>query len=861
MDISDIMRRMVKEDLVRFDGRPLFPERRAYTVSYPLSPEERRLYDAVTDYVREEFNRADQLADDRRRGNVSFALTILQRRLASSPEAIYRSLGRRRERLLKRLGELETAQRHGSVPEQEIPYYAEEDLEYLEDAPAEETEIIEEKVMDGATAALTIAELKAEIDTLKQLEATAYRVRRGGTDHKWEQLATIIQDDELMYGPDGRRRKLVLFTEHRDTLRYLWERIATLFGREDSMVHIDGSVPRDARRAIEDRFRNDPEVYYLLATDAAAEGINLQRAHLMINYDLPWNPNRLEQRFGRIHRIGQTQVYHLWNLVAGETREGYVYERLLRKIATESQALQDRVFDVLGTLFDREPLRKLLVEAIRYGDQPEVRARLERTVDQAIDHEHVQELLEARSLATESMDTTQVIKLREDMERYAARRLQPHYIKSFFLQAFEMLGGTIGERESGRYQISYVPARIRNHAKQLGTPVPVWPRYDRVCFDKALLTLSGRPDADFICPGHPLMDTVVHLVLDRHREMLRSGAVLVDPTDPGRSPRALFFLEQSIHDMLSAEHGKRRTISREVHFVEIDEAGALRAGGSAPYLDYRPLAEGERERVRPALGTNWLSGEALEGRVVSHAIEKLVPRHLREVRARRERLIAKTRTAVHERLTKEINYWDGQANLLREAERAGKPNATVNRIRAETRADELSERLERRIRELALEEQISAAPPVVIGGALVVPAGLLYDQAEFTDVIDRRITEQIAMRVTMQAEVALGNDPSDVSGDNLGYDIESYDPRAGITRFIEVKGRRAGAETVTVTRNEILTALNSPERYILAIVQVEDGQAREPRYVRQPFTKEPEAFAESVNYELSELLAMSESPR
>ena len=135
--------------------------------------------------------------------------------------------------------------------------------------------------------------------------------------------------------------------------------------------YIDGSVPREKRRAIEDRFRNDPDVHYLLATDAAGEGINLQRAHLMINYDLPWNPNRLEQRFGRIHRIGQTEVCHLWNLVAGETREGYVYERLLRKLETESQALNGQVFDILGELFSEVPLRQLLIEAIRYGDQPE----------------------------------------------------------------------------------------------------------------------------------------------------------------------------------------------------------------------------------------------------------------------------------------------------------------------------------------------------------------------------------------------------------------------------------------------------------------------------------------------------------
>ncbi len=239
----------------------------------------------------------------------------------------------------------------------------------FDDAPAEEAEVIEDLVMDAATAALTAAELQEEITILQDLEQQAFRVRHSGTDSKWEQLAVLVQDDEHMVDVAGNRRKLVIFTEHRDTLRYLQERLITLFGRDEHIVHIDGGLKREDRRVVEDRFRNDPDVHFLLATDAAGEGINLQRAHLMINYDLPWNPNRLEQRFGRIHRIGQTEVCHLWNLVAAGTREGYVYERLLRKLETESQALNGRVFDILGQLFEQTPLRKLLMDAVRYGDQ------------------------------------------------------------------------------------------------------------------------------------------------------------------------------------------------------------------------------------------------------------------------------------------------------------------------------------------------------------------------------------------------------------------------------------------------------------------------------------------------------------
>jgi hypothetical protein len=516
---------------------------------------------------------------------------------------------------------------------------------------------------------------------------------------------------------------------------------------------------------------------------------------------------------------------------------------------------------VLGTLFDQAPLRRLLMEAVRYGERPDVRARLERAIDEAVDQDHILKLVEAQSLASETLDAAEILELREEMERYAAQRLQPHYIKSFFVQAFESLGGCLTQREADLYQIRHVPARIRQHARDMGTVVPVWDGYERVCFDKSLMTQVGLPDAELICPGHPLMDTVVDLIRQRHEGILRQGTVLVDPDDPGRTPRALFFLEQVLRDARHGASDSGRVISREVHFVEVDADGALRLGGGAPYLDYRALKDDERSRVEHALAAYWLSSDNLESRVTDFAIEWLVPEHLHRVRERRENLVAKTRAAVHKRLTVEINYWDQQANTYREDERAGKPNAALNRARAEQRADDLAGRLERRMAELDLEERISAAPPSIVGGALVIPAGMLADEDEQRELQDRRLIEALAMEAVMAAERALGHRPEDVSADNLGYDIESSCPHDGTRRYLEVKGRRAGAETVTVSRNEILTALNAPERYILAVVEVADGQAAPPRYVRQPFVNEPDAAAVSVNYRLEELLRESLGPR
>jgi hypothetical protein len=231
------------------------------------------------------------------------------------------------------------------------------------------------------------------------------------------------------------------------------------------------------------------------------------------------------------------------------------------------------------------------------------------------------------------------------------------------------------------------------------------------------------------------------------------------------------------------------------------------------------------------------------------------------VRKRREELIDKTITAVQERLTKEINYWDFRANELRVQEQAGRPNAKINSARARQRADDLETRLRRRMEELEQERQISASPPVIVGGALIVPAGLLWGENLPREIRDRRITEQIAMQAVMEAEIALGHSPRDVSADNLGYDIESRDGQTGQLRFIEVKGRRAGAETVTVTFNEIRTLCNQPDSGILAIVEVEDGgRAHPPRYVRRAFLREPEFPIASVNVDLRELLEMSEAP-
>jgi superfamily II DNA or RNA helicase len=865
VDISDLMRRLVKEKLLKFDGTPLFPERLAYTVNYTLSDGEARLYREVTDYVREEFNRADALQNEGRKGTVGFALTVLQRRLASSPEAIYQSLRRRRERLERRLQEERLLKRGGEASVDllaGLPTLAGEDAEDYDEAPDAEVEAAEERVVDLASAARTIAELETEIGLLARLERLAEWVRNGGQDRKWEELSDLLQNNAEMFDIHGARRKLVVFTEHRDTLNYLADRIRRLVGRREAVVTIHGALGREDRQKAQEAFTQDKEVEILVATDAAGEGINLQRAHLMVNYDLPWNPNRLEQRFGRIHRIGQTEVCHLWNLVAAETREGAVYHTLLAKLDEERKALGGQVFDVLGKLtFEDRPLRELLLRAVRYGDRPDVRARLFEVVDAALDREQLRRLLEERSLAQDALDASRVQQIREDLERAAARRLQPHFIASFFMEAFGRLGGTVREREPKRYEITNVPAPVRARDRVIGTGQAVLPRYERVTFEKDLIAVQGRPLAAFVCPGHPLLDATIDLTLERNRDLLRRGAVLVDPNDQGEDVRALFYLEHAIQDARPAPDGGRRVVSREMQFVEIDGAGGAQAAGPAPYLDYRPIRGDERALVGPALEADWLA-QHLEAKALSYAVSELVPSHFERVRRRKEALVDKTLAAVKDRLTKEIVFWDNRAIYLKAQEEAGR-SPRLNSARARARADELAARLQKRLAELDQERHLSPLPPVAIGGALVVPAGLLArlagERDSAPDIFARETerVERLAMEAVMEMERRLGFEPRDVSAAKEGYDIESHIPGTGQLRFIEVKGRARGATTVTVTKNEINTALNKPDDFILALVEV-DGEAAAPRYLRRPFQKEPDFAATSVNYDLRDLMAQAE---
>jgi superfamily II DNA or RNA helicase len=870
VDASDLMRRMVKEELVKFDGTPLFPERKAYTVNYELSQIEAALYEAVTNYVQTEMGKADQL-EGARKGSVGFALTALQRRLASSPEAIFQSLKRRRERLESRLrdeklgikGRHALAETYAAAPEDD------------DELSAEEQESLEEGLIDDATAAKTVAELEAEIVILKGLDEQAKAVVASGQDRKWDELSRILQNNPEMRDASGRQRKIIIFSEHRDTLNYLQARIAGVLGNPDAIVTIHGGTHRDERRRLQALFRSDPDARVLVATDAAGEGVNLQNANLMVNYDLPWNPNRLEQRFGRIHRIGQTEVCHLWNLVAKETREGDVYHRLLLKLEVESQALHGRVFDILGEVFEETSLKDLLVEAIRYGDRPEVRARLTQKIDKALDHDHLKSLLNRNALAQETMSADRLFAVKEEMEKAEARRLQPYFVRAFFTKALDALGGTAHPREAGRYEISHVPSAIRERDRRLTgrnrrEHEPVLRRYSRICFERQAiqpLDKAGLERAVLMHPGHPLMLAMSDMILEQHANLLRQGSILVDPTDEGVDPALLFLLTHEI------KCGDGSVLSKRLQFVRVGPDGQATFAGWAPHLDLEPLPEAEHTLLTDVIGAPWLSS-GQEARALSLAATTLVPEHYGDVAQRRIDHVEKTLNAVHERLSKEIAFWQDRWMKLKDDAEVGK-DVRLNLQNIERTLGDLQGRLDNRKKELQAMRHVVNGTPVVLGAALIVPAGLMnrlrgdepVDAVAATfaaNAAARSRIEQLAMTAVRQAEEARGCRVVDVSAAKCGWDLTSYPPavvgRQPDPKHIEVKGRVKGASTITITRNEMLYAFNQGDKFLLAIAIVgEDDAIDGPHYIPSPFDREPGWGVASINFSLGDLLAKAEA--
>jgi len=870
-DTTGLMIRRIKEELLTFEGKHLFPQRRAYTVPYELSPDERDLYEQVTSYVRTQMGKADQIAlsGDTKRGNtIGFALTILQRRLASSPEAILRSLERRRDRLTSRLTELRSLtdlpqaghfeqalgrQLESMQIASAVPNLTLSDLDDVDDIDSDVTDDERarfdaqvEQVIDLATAAQTVAELKIEIGVLDDLVDAAKLVRNQDEDRKWVELRSILENHVLVPDVTGLPRKIIIFTEHRDTLTYLQQKIGAILGA-DAVATIHGGMNREQRQYAQVQFTSEPRVTVLLATDAAGEGLNLQRAHLMVNYDLPWNPNRIEQRFGRIHRIGQREVCHLWNLVASQTREGDVFQMLLHKIEAQAEAYRGNLFNVLGErdTFDNQPLRNLIISAIRYGDQPDVRAYLEQVIDTACTVEAAK-LANERMLNPEMYPGLNIDEIRRMREAALERKLQPGFICLFFTLAFTRLGGLIRERETGRYQISRVPERLREQARRTNRWAQLPAEYERATFEPKYVQRDGHPDATLIAPGHPLLDAVIAVTIADLGDTLARGTVFIDRRDkPVPVPSLLYAVDQKIAnaDGVMLDH--------HFNYVQSNADGGWQVTAAPPYLDYEAPTADETDRVAALLGQPWMTANNESAVKLWAYREGLQPRRV-ELEARLRAQAERTRTQVTQRLTAQINYQDAEYNRLLDLEQSGK----VGRRRArdaQAEARNLEVRLANRMTELDHAADLFEVPPTVRAAALVIPAVLVAppeiaahvaQQAKETEAVERR-----GVDLVMACERALGRTPTEMDHFNPGFDIRSVTPD-GTTYFIEVKGRLKGSPTFSPTAGEITLGKTQGDRHRLALVAVDpDDPARdEVRYIVDAFAGFPlAATTKSVN--------------
>ena len=543
--------------------------------------------------------------------------------------------------------------------------------------------------------------------------------------------------------------------------------------------------------------------------------------------------------------------------------------RLLEKLSVESDALNGRVFDILGEVFEGISLKDLLLEAIRYGDQPEVRARLGQRVENAFDHDKLRDILDRNALAQETMSAERLFAVKEEMEKAEARRLQPFFVRSFFMKAFEALGGSIHPREAARFEITHVPASIRERDRLITGRnrrelAPVLKRYERVCFTREAVRPLDKPGAAFAAmlhPGHPLMLAVSDMLLEQHGNLLRQGTILVDPADDGEEPHLLFLLTHEI------KSGDDQVLSKRLQFVRVATDGSATFAGWAPHLDLEPLAPADRALLNDVLSAPWIRADQ-EQRALALAATTLVPEHFQEVAERRIAHVDKTLAAVHERLTKEIAFWSDRWIKLKEDQEAGK-DVRLNLENARRTVSDLEGRLENRKKELLSMRHVTSATPVALGGALVVPIGLLrrlrgespaeYGSAFSADPAARARVEKLAMDAVRHAEEARGCRVVDVSAQKCGWDLTSYPPavdgKQPEARHIEVKGRVQGAGTVTITRNEMLYALNQADKFLLAIVLV--GERRHGGWSplpAQPLRIRTRLGRFSVNYDLKALL-------
>ena len=747
---NPILLRRLKEDMTDFEGKPLFPPRHVHTPRLHLSSSERTLYDMVTEYVQEHFNRA---LDEKRR-NVGLAMTVLQRRLASSTHAIARSLENRKKRLEKLLEEAREFKENNDRLED----IDEPDVTSSDDLPEEERWRIEDEALK-VTLAKNLDELETEIEELRNLAGRARELAKLEEDTKLKELLRLLASLNS--------EKLLVFTEHKDTLHFLVE---ALKKKGYTVTFIEGGMRLEDRIDRERGFRDSAQV--MVATEAAGEGINLQFCSVMVNYDLPWNPTRLEQRMGRVHRYGQKYEVHIYNLVAEGTREGDVLRLLLEKLEAMKKELgSDRVYDVVGELMADVNLEQLIFEHIAGRKSlADIRAVIGSRLDPAR-IERIKEItLEA--LAHREINLGQ---LREDLQRSKANRLEPEYTERFFSRAIEMLDGSLEKKVGSLYQLRLPYGLSQKHSLKRS-----WPK---VTFDPA-----ARLDAELLAPGNKVFDAVLGEVLVRSYPELAKGATL--QTVHANKDTLVGFIQ------LGVKNGLGQVVSRKL-LALADEQGEKHFVPPNILVDAQPASEPMRA---PDEGASQSMRSWLYENYVGDYIEQVANEQRRTLEIKRkyglkslEHLISESAKRLAELKLRQTKGEDVDLPIKNESRRL----------------QELKERKQQLEEELVRAEELAPEIAEIIAIVGLVPAQQAGPDEDGPAV--RQRVEEVAMRHAIDHERAQGREPRDVGQENLGYDIESSGRR------IEVKGR-AGVGSVALTPNEWFTARHLGDDYYLYIV-------------------------------------------
>jgi len=766
--------RRIKEDLKDFEGKPLFLPRHVDTVSFNLgssSPREKILYNDLSEYINTQYNKA--LAKDKKR-NIAFALVILQRRLASSTYALFKSLERRKKRLEELLqGALE----RGRIPDDSF------DMDVVEDLN-EEDRWKEEEIWETLSVAENREELEREIKIIDELISQAKVIIDNEEEIKLKELRRAIEGLSEKYA-DPKDKKILIFTESRDTLDYLEKKIRE-WGYRSNTIH--GGLRLEERIKAESVFKTETDI--LVATEAAGEGINLQFCHLMINYDIPWNPNRLEQRMGRIHRYGQQKEVYVYNLVAEDTREGKVLNRLFEKMKEIRSALgSDKVFDVLSEVLYDKSLSQLMMEAAANARSID---DILKEIDIQVDEDYIRKVKDnlGESLATRYIDYTRI---QEMAQRARELRLIPEYTESYFKKAFTRAEGKLRERRDGFLAVDSIPFDIRSIAgsdlfkKSYGELLS---RYPKATFDKGLA--FKNPDVEFLSFGHPLFEATMSWVEKRFSDTLHKGAVFADPD--GNLIGHILFYEGEIKDGTGGVAGKRLF----AFHVKDEEVKPI------PPSVIWDLAEA---RAREA---DHVDVDALKRLALDRTIEALQA-------YREEILTERTRQAdIKEKYgIRSLNHLilnlDGDLISLYDRKSRGENVDIVIRNKEERKAT-YGKALEELKDVLGKEKSLTMTMPRFMG--VIKVTGETKTAAPM--VSDPEI-EKIGMQIAMEHERRSGRVPEDVSSENLGFDIRSKDMSSGDVRYIEVKAR-AHKGIVVLTQNEWFKARRFQEDYYLYAV-------------------------------------------